>query len=68
MNNIKELREKAGLSRTELAEISEVPYRTLENWEKGTRKPLNIYQLKKVADALKCTVEELIVWEESLER
>lgn len=63
MNNIKELREKAGLSRIELAELSGVPYRTLENWEKGIRKPLNVYQLKKVADALKCTVEELIVWE-----
>lgn len=62
MNNIKELRKKAGLTRTELAELSGVPYRTLENWESGVRRPQNIYQLKKVADALHCTVEELIKW------
>lgn len=35
--NIKEAREKAGYTRKEVAEKLEIPYRTLENWENGSR-------------------------------
>lgn len=35
--NIKELREKSGMSRTEFARFFEIPYRTLQHWELGER-------------------------------
>lgn len=35
---IKEIREKHGLNKTQLAEISGIPYRTIQNWEAGIRK------------------------------
>ncbi len=34
---IKEAREMAGLSRKEMAEVFKIPYRTLQNWELGSR-------------------------------
>lgn len=34
---IKEARETAGLSRKEMAEVFKIPYRTLQNWELGSR-------------------------------
>ena len=35
---IKEAREQVGMSRTEVAEWLEIPYRTLQNWEIEERK------------------------------
>ena len=34
---IKETRENAGLSRKRVAELLDIPYRTLQNWELGSR-------------------------------
>lgn len=36
---VKEAREAKGLSRAELARMLDIPVRTLENWDAGTRKP-----------------------------
>lgn len=36
---IKEIRERSGLSRSEICELLDVPYRTLQNWELGERIP-----------------------------
>ena len=49
-----------GISRKELAERSGVPRRTLENWSMRTRLPRDVYQLHKVAQALGCSIEEIM--------
>lgn len=36
---IKDIREKAGLSRKEFCELTDVPYRTLQDWERCLRTP-----------------------------
>lgn len=36
--NLKELRLKAGLTQAEMSELFEIPKRTIENWESGSRK------------------------------
>ncbi len=38
-SNVKNIREHAGLSQRELAELMRVSVRTLQNWEQGHRKP-----------------------------
>ncbi|MFQ7292106.1 MAG: helix-turn-helix domain-containing protein [Monoglobales bacterium] len=38
MDNIRDLRKKAGLTQRELANWLEIPLRTLESWERGIRK------------------------------
>jgi len=37
--NVQHIREKAGLSQRELAELMRVSVRTLQNWEQGRRQP-----------------------------
>lgn len=37
MNTVKEIREYSGLSRAEFSRAYEIPLRTLENWESGSR-------------------------------
>lgn len=49
-----------GISRKELAERSGVPRRTLENWSMRTRLPRDVYQLHKVAQALGCSIEDIM--------
>lgn len=38
-STLKESRERTGLSRDGLANLIELPYRTLQDWELGNRKP-----------------------------
>lgn len=59
-NNIKELRTNAGLTQAKLAEMSGVSKRSIEDWESGRRNPRDVYILRKVAAALKCSIEDLI--------
>lgn len=61
MNKIAERRTAAEMSRSELSRRSGVPLRTLEEWEAGRRVPRDVYQLAKVAKALGCLIEDLIV-------
>ncbi len=61
MTKIEERRKAAGMSRSELSRQSDVPLRTLEEWEAGRRVPRDVYQLAKVAKALNCLIEDLIV-------
>lgn len=55
--NIKEARQAAGLSQAEMSKLFEIPKRTIENWETGTRKPpsyvekLIIEKLEQIARA-----------------
>lgn len=39
MNKIKEKREQLNLTREELCKTFDIPYRTLQSWEIGDRKP-----------------------------
>jgi len=49
-----------GITRTELSRRSGVPIRTLEAWGKRIRIPRDVYVLQKVAQALNCSIEEII--------
>lgn len=69
MNKLKELREKAGISRPKLAELSDVNVRTLEGYEQG-KKDINGAKLKtilKLCKALNCRIEDVLDDEETLE-
>ena len=54
---IKEARQAAGLTQAEMSRLFEIPKRTIENWETGTRKPpsyvekLIIEKLEQIARA-----------------
>lgn len=50
----------AGMSRRELAAKSGVPYITLDQWARRVRTPRDVYQLRKVARALGCAIEDLL--------
>ena len=39
MITIKEARESAGLTQKEMSERLKIPQRTIEDWERGARKP-----------------------------
>lgn len=59
-NNIKELRIKAGMTQRDLAEKSNVPYRTLQDWEDCRVKTSDVYKLHRIAVVLECSIEDLI--------
>lgn len=56
---LKEKRAEKGLSQRKLAELSGVPYRTIENWEQRGIDHATVGNLRKVARALGCTVGDL---------
>lgn len=60
-NNIRKLR--GDMSLLQLSKASGVAYSTLNDWENGKRIPRDVYQLKKLADALKVKIEDLIIWD-----
>lgn len=53
---IREARLNAGLTQQRMSEVFEIPKRTIENWEAGTRKPpayvekLVIRELERISD------------------
>jgi transcriptional regulator with XRE-family HTH domain len=57
--NLRLLREQAGLTQTEMAKRAGVPFRSYQNWEAGSREP-RIQALAALAAALGVTVDELI--------
>jgi len=57
---IKEARQEAKMSRTELASILHVAERTVRGWEEGTREPSNLEMFKQIAVALKCDANYLL--------
>ena len=58
---IKELRESTGMNRKEFCEYFEIPYRTVTEWERGTRK-MPDYVLRLLAYKVK--MEKLIIKED----
>lgn len=67
-NNIKQLRETAGMTIQQLSERSGVNNRTIRHWEDGDRIPRDVYQLRKLAVALGVSIEDLIIWEDTHEK
>lgn len=65
-DNLREKRRAAKLSQEELAKITGVTSRTIQNYELGTRKPQHVEIVQKLADALNTTVEYLLGTEGSL--
>lgn len=61
--SLQDIRERKGLSQSQLAELSNVSIRTIQNYEQGTRDinkaPGKI--LNSLAKALDCRIEDLIV-------
>ena len=58
---IKELRESTGMNRKEFCEYFEIPYRTVTEWERGTRK-MPDYVLRLLA--YKAKMEKIIIKED----
>ncbi len=48
MYNLKRLRDSFGVSRTLLSRITDIPYRTLQNWELGSRQMAE-YEYKNIS-------------------
>lgn len=57
---LKKIRARAGLTQRELAKRSGVHLNTINNWECGGVLNAKVGTLKKVADVLGCTVDELL--------
>ena len=58
LNNLEELRKKAGLTQQELSEMAEVSRKSINAIENGIYVPSTVLALK-IANTLKCNVEDL---------
>ena len=65
MNNIKNMREKAEISRLELHRMTGIPLRTLEDWEFDKVQPKHYHRLKSIAKILDCSIDELMIRKEA---
>lgn len=59
-DNIKKNRKKKGLSQDKLAKLADVTHTTLVKIESGVNNNPTIKTLKKIADALEVTLDELV--------
>ena len=59
-DRLRAARKGKNLTQQELAKESGVAYRTLQNWENGSRRPVNITMVDKVASALGISTAELL--------
>ena len=64
MNNIKNLRNKKGLSANELSKKTGIPKRTIEDWEDERRQIQYYHRMKMLCDVLECDIDELMTKEE----
>ena len=58
LNNLEDLRKKAGLTQQELSEAAEVSRKSINAIENGVYVPSTVLALK-IAKTLNCTVEDL---------
>lgn len=56
---LKSLREKAGITQTQLSQLLNVGQATISQWETGESSP-RLDKLPKLATALNCTIDELL--------
>jgi transcriptional regulator with XRE-family HTH domain len=59
-DRLKEKRVEAKLTQVELAKKAGVTARTIQNYELGNRKPVNMVVVQKIADALETSTEYLL--------
>ncbi len=59
-DRLKARRREAGLTQVELAKKAGVTSRTIQNYELGNRRPVNIEIIQKIAEALDTTTESLL--------
>lgn len=59
-NRIKRLREKLGLSQEKLARLADVSNNTIINIEAGKQQNPTVETIKKIANALGVSIEELV--------
>ncbi len=59
-NKVKRLREKLGLSQERLARLADVSNNTIINIESGKQQNPTIETVKKIANALGVSIEELV--------
>ena len=62
MSNLKNIRTQRGISQSKLAELSGISVRVIQSYEQGHR-DINLasgVSLHKLAQALKCSMEELL--------
>jgi len=57
---LKEKRLEAGYSQRRLSDESGIPLRTVQHWEYGHIARATVGELKRVADALGCKVDDLL--------
>ncbi len=62
--SMKEERTRAGLSQSALSRASGVPLRTVQHWERGNVMAASARSLLKAANALGCTLDDLVRGEE----
>lgn len=66
MNRLKELREKEGLSQTDLANKIGVHYRSIQNWEKQEPLQIKLDKAEKLAEYFGVHVPYLMGWSNEL--
>ena len=59
-DRLKAARKEKNMLQQELAEASGVAYRTIQNWESGSRRPSNFAKVELVAAALGVSTSELL--------
>lgn len=66
-NNLKNIREKKGLSQAELSKISGVSNVYISNLENGVKNNPSLDLIAKLADALQCSVNDILGEEENID-
>lgn len=64
MNNLRNLRRKAGLSLAQIAKDTDIPIRTLEMWDSNKRIPQAYHRIKVLSELLGCDMDEFMTYEE----
>lgn len=60
MNNIRNIRKKAGLSLAELHRQMGIPKRTLEDWDSQKATPTVYHRIKKLSEILNCSMDDIM--------
>ena len=64
MNNLRNLRKKAGYTIKQLHELTGIPVRSLEDWDAEKRQIQSYHRIKALAAVLRCGMDELMTKEE----
>ena len=65
MNNLRNLRRKAGLSLAQIAEKTEIPIRTLEMWDSNKRIPQAYHRIKALSELFGCDMDDFMTYAEN---